>query len=67
MLELIGTSLNALAGIALVVLGIRNVDPNGVRTKCGQQMIFLGVVVVAAALMIGLPEFVEGFKAGAAD
>ena len=63
-MEMIGSLLNVVAGIALVVLGVREVDASGVRTRSGKQMLYLGLVVVLAAVMVGWPGLVAGFKAG---
>lgn len=61
-MELIGSVLNALAGIALIVLGLRDGPSSGIRTKAGKQMILLGIVVLISTFMIGWPAFVEGLR-----
>ncbi len=61
-MELIGNVLNELAGIALIVLGLREGTSIGIRTKAGKQMILLGTVVLISTFMIGWPEFVEGLR-----
>jgi hypothetical protein len=63
-MEFIGSVLGALAGIALIVLGARDVDSTGIRTRSGKRMILLGIIVLLSTLMMGWPDAIEGFKAG---
>jgi VIT1/CCC1 family predicted Fe2+/Mn2+ transporter len=59
-----GSVLNALAGIALIVLGLRQGTSIGIRSKAGKQMILLGIVVLISTFMIGWPAFIEGLREG---
>lgn len=61
MLELIGSSINLLAGILLIILGAKDRDAGRRRTKSGRAMIVLGIVVVLSGILWGWQGFGEGY------
>jgi len=64
MLELIGSSINLLAGILLIILGAKDRDAERGRTKSERAMIVLGIVVVLSGILWGWQDFGEGFLSG---
>ncbi len=55
------------SAITLCVFGFREKGADGARTKSGNKMLIIGLVILACLILIGIPEFIEGFNAGSAD
>ncbi len=63
-MEFIGSLLSILAAIVLIVLGARDRDSTGSRTKAGRRKILLGIIVLLSSFLTGWPDFVDGLRKG---
>lgn len=67
MLEIILQLIILTSTIILIVMGSKDKDEHGKRTKAGITMMAIGIILLVCFALLGIPDFIEGFKEGLTD